>query len=1246
MKLSETMNWFFNKWLSYLTAAMLAAIALSAIANAATTINVDMDHGPTYSGTAAAPDSGGKWNSLSAAGTLTTVQDSQSNTLAGVTITFASSGSVNIYYDATSGSPNPSALMSDYTFGATYTLTIAGLTPNQPYGLYAYSHGNVDNQTGTITLGAANGGASASTKQTGDTGNFRNIYMYGQGYDYVVLNGNADNSGTFTFTVANYLNGFQLQKLSAPAIAGLTNQTVVAGTTATLSPTISGTPPPNLQWSSNSIPLVGQTNASLVLNNVQYSQNNTVYSLVASNYPGAVTNSMTLSVIVTPSVTGLNNQAAPTGTTVAISATVSGVPTPSTQWQFNGSNLSDGPTGHGSTIAGTLASTLYITNAQPADSGTYSLVASNSAGIVTNSMTLTVSSGNVAPSITGPADQSVVQNSNAIFTVSVSGLPVPTLQWLVNGTSISGATNSSLSVTNVQFSQNGYVYSLVASNSAGMATNSARLYVLVPPMISQQPTNFTVVAGNSAAFSIIASGVPAVSYQWNRNGSPIVNATSATYTLANPQGADNGALFSVTVSNSVRVVTSSNAVLTVLSTMTGTFLPTNGAANISPDQQLRIVFAGGLPRLNSNGVFTVRDTANNSVVQTIDASQFLSYTPGNTSIQTIPNAAIRTEQGTYFGSGPGTTTYYYMPIALYGNEAWVTLTNRLAYGHTYYVTCDTGLFSDSTGALFPGITGTNTWRFSTKVSGPAMPTASTGPTSITVGQDGTGDFATFQGAFDWIPQSNTLARTIHVLPGIYRDSATLAGSRNFVTIVGDGASRTNAQLIYPFIYFAPPNPVFTAGSLRIESSDVGIENITLDNIIYGTYHPTGYSSSGAASSFAGAINTLATTGQRIVFNNVLIKGGQDTIYNVNGVAYYYNSEVWGSVDFIYGAALAVFDQCKIVEIRNTGGPCTAPNTAYAQPYGITFLNCTFPQAYVSNGYPYDVAAGNTTFMRPWGKDGMTAAINCAVGNQFSSAGYQTFGNTNEDECRAREYGTTLIGGGALNIPTNRWNAGAYWANTYDPDYINPIMDPTNPLLAPPTGTNNRAVVTINPGDYTLPAIFGNSYFNLNGWMPSIVPIITSQPTNQTINSGSNAVFIVAGIGLPNPAYQWQKNGTNLLGQISSALTITNAQMSDAGTYSVIVSNSAGFVTSSNALLVVNTPVSTTSTAISVSVSPGVLQLSWPADHIGWHLEVQTNGLGMGLGTNWTPVAESYTTNQITIPIDSANLSTFYRLAYP
>jgi len=467
-----------------------------------------------------------------------------------------------------------------------------------------------------------------------------------------------------------------------------------------------------------------------------------------------------------------------------------------------------------------------------------------------------------------------------------------------------------------------------------------------------------------------------------------------------------------------------------------------------------------------------------------------------------------------------------------------------------------------------------------------------------------------------------------------------------VTIVGDGASRTNAQLIYPFAYFAPPNPVFTAGSLRIESSDVAVENLTLDNIIYGVYHPTGYATSGAPTSFAGAINTLATTGKRIVFNNVLIKGGQDTIYHNSstGVVYLYNSEIWGSVDFIYGNSLAVYDQCNIVEIRNTGGPCTAPNTAYAQPYGMTFLNCAFPQALVANGYPYDVGAATTTFMRPWGQDGMTAAINCAIGSQFSTMAYQTFGNTNEDTCRAREYGTTLIGGGTAPTIAQRQAAGAYWVNTIDPDYTNnPSLLPTSSLIAPPTGTNNRVVVTVNPTNYTLSAIFGNSYFNLNGWLPTVIPAITSQPTNQSTTGGQPALFAVSATGLPNPVYQWFFNTTPIVGQTNAPLIFASVNVSNAGTYSVVVSNSAGVAISSNAVLAVaNTapilvpvPSQTMNAGMTLNVTNIATDIDAPPQMLTFSLLTgPSNSILNAAGVfNWRPPAsQGGTTNLVSVMV--------------
>ena len=1211
------------------TPSLMALLLLAApVAGAQNLINVKVAGGApgAPSGAAVIGSAGDGWNyfpnlSGRAGGggvvtNATVIKDATGATLAGVTMTMSVSGGdgLDSFTDNAAFNPVPSVLMGNYAYennGVNFlTFTFAGLAANRSYFIYGMGNGNQSGQGTTWWVDAANGHATASASANYASGD-RNATLAGnQGICWVKLAATTTASGALTFRVVRlnaaedgtggsgraYLNAFQLQLLSAPNTTGLTNQTVIAGTTAVINPVTTGTPAPAFQWRSNGTNIAGATSALLTLPNVQYGQNGFTYSLVASNIVGAVTNSMSLAVIVTPAIAGLTNQAVAVGTDVTMAGTVSGVPAPALQWRRSGTNL-----------AAATASSYSIANAQAADSGDYTLVASNSAGIVTNGMTLTVSSGDVPPNISGPSDQTVIQASNATFSASVSGLPLPVLQWRVNGSDIPGATSSTLTVSNVQYSQNGFIYSLTASNNAGLATNSATLFVLVPPTISQPPTNLSTVAGSSATFNVIAGGVPAVRYQWSKNGSPLANATNSSYTVASAQGTDNDAVFSVVVSNSVASVTSSNVTLTVLSTMTGSFLPTNNATGLSHDQQLRIIFSSA-PKIGSGKLY-VRDAANDSLFAVIDTSLFQTFSLFSA---TITNAYARVVQG---------QTYLYMPIAIYDNEAWITLSNRFAYNKTYYVNTDAGLFRDAANASFPAITGSGTWRFTTKASGPATPTASTGLTNLTVALDGAGDFATLQGAADWVPQNNTLKRTVTISPGVYRDPVVVQQNHNNINFIGAGANRQDVQIIYLY----PSGP--SAATWTITASDIYVRNLTVDNRVYLT-------NNGVV--FAGPINTVFTSGSRITFDNVLIKGGQDTLYANSGNAYYYRSEIWGSVDFIYGDQMAVFDQCDIVEIRNSGGPITAPSTPYGQSYGVVFLNCNFPRALIANGYPYDVGASTTTFQRPWRQDGMTAVINCSLGSQFTTKGWAEW-DGRETTCRARETGTTLIAGGTVT-PAQRQSAGAYWLNTIDPDYTTSSMNPTNASLYPPNGPTNRVAVTVNTNDYTLDALFGS----VGSWRPATLPTITSQPTNKTVSAGSPASFSTAAFSQPAPSYQWRKNGTNIAGATNATLGIASATLADNGTYSVIVSNSAGVVTSSNAVLTVP--------AVPVPITPafsnGALNLSWPANQTGFRLLAQTNPPGSGITTNWQTVANSNTTNQVAIQINSTNGSLFFRLVYP
>ena len=75
-------------------------------------------------------------------------------------------------------------------------------------------------------------------------------------------------------------------------------------------------------------------------------------------------------------------------------------------------------------------------------------------------------------------------------------------------------------------------------------------------------------------------------------------------------------------------------------------------------------------------------------------------------------------------------------------------------------------------------------------------------------------------------------------------------------------------------------------------------------------------------------------------------------------------------------------------------------------------------------------------------------------------------------------------------------------------------------------------------------------------------------------------------------------------------------------------------------------ISTTPTNLVFAVAGNALDISWPADHVGWRLEGQTNSIGVGLSNNWFTVPGSADTNHMILPIGTANGAVFYRLVYP
>ncbi|MDW8310320.1 MAG: fibronectin type III domain-containing protein, partial [Verrucomicrobiales bacterium] len=135
---------------------------------------------------------------------------------------------------------------------------------------------------------------------------------------------------------------------------------------------------------------------------------------------------------------------------------------------------------------------------------------------------------------TQPQSQTIVQGGNVVFAVTA----IPDLwglayQWRLNGTNLPGATASTYAISNVQPAHAGD-YSVVVSNAGGAVTSLiATLTVLVPPLITQQPQDQTVVAGQNATFSVVAGGSAPLFYQWRFYGTNLPGATGSVLTLSN-----------------------------------------------------------------------------------------------------------------------------------------------------------------------------------------------------------------------------------------------------------------------------------------------------------------------------------------------------------------------------------------------------------------------------------------------------------------------------------------------------------------------------------------------------------------------------------------------------------------------------------------------------------------------------------------------------------------------------------------
>lgn len=164
-------------------------------------------------------------------------------------------------------------------------------------------------------------------------------------------------------------------------------------------------------------------------------------------------------------------------------------------------------------------------------------------------------------------------------------------------------------------------------------------------------------------------------------------------------------------------------------------------------------------------------------------------------------------------------------------------------------------------------------------------------------------------------------------------------------------------------------------------------------------------------------------------------------------------------------------------------------------------------------------------------------------------------------------------------------------------------------------------------------------------IPFITLTVPTNGANFTVSTNITMAANVVSNGLAVAGVQFYA-GTNLLGETTTApyaWTWTNVS---AGDYSLTAAALYNGTTNASAPVGISVTPATTQATITLSQSANALQLSWPADHTGWRLEMQTNDNAVGLSTNWITVTNSMTTNEMVVPVGNGRGSAFYRLVYP
>ena len=324
----------------------------------------------------------------------------------------------------------------------------------------------------------------------------------------------------------------------------------------------------------------------------------------------------------------------------------------------------DSVTTNGISLSSDGTNIYYFNNADVADRFNYTL-SDGRGGTAAGFVTVSQNPPSAPMIVSGPTNLTVIAGQNATFNVAASGTPTLAYQWRFNGGNIANATLASYTRTNALSGDQGS-YSVVITNSYGSATSSvATLTVLLPPSITAQPQSTNAQAGQSAIFTVGATGTGTLLYQWRFGGNPISQATTSMLTLNNVATNEAGN-YTVVITNSYGSVTSQVATLTIT------------ASNLL---QVLWKLPPTLPYLNTNDLPEQRGMTFNTVSHRLllvhrTTTTVYVFDEGGTNLWTLNTSGV---------TGGFSTAYYLLLIAAANDGAVYACNLKASTGNTFKI---------------------------------------------------------------------------------------------------------------------------------------------------------------------------------------------------------------------------------------------------------------------------------------------------------------------------------------------------------------------------------------------------------------------------------------------------------------------------------------------------------------------------------------------------------------------------------